>query len=517
MTERTTRIRLGIFVAGALIALMALVILFGGAPNVFSNRSKYTLLFPEAPGVGIGTPVRKSGVRIGDVTKLDLDENTGQVRVSVELERKYLPRLGEEPTISRGLLSGDTTIDFVPKVEAIGVNLSRGEPYAANSEIVGLAPISARSLLKGASDVLPTAQENVAKVVASIQRFEQAVPKVERAIDEFAELARSGREFVPELRQTNIKVQNLLGVANPEDPKDEPVNVRVMMKQIIELLQAVRPVADDIRALLKANGPEITKTLTAVRQTSESANDLLNPENRKAISATIKNAQTGTDDLIKSIRIVTLLVDQAEKTVKEVNARVAQSEKILSTAARVADNAERITKPLADNSGQIVQGVDQTVKNLNLAAEQLNKALGEVRITLATVNRSDGTVQKALTDPTLYNNLNETTVNVARLMVRIERIAKDLEVFADKVARKPETIGIGGALRPSTGLKESPLAPLPPSAPLPIAPTLPLAPGMNQPQPLTPIAPVPFTPAGVQPQTVYRPNTPPPSDLPPRQ
>ena len=200
-------------------------------------------------------------------------------------------------------MSGDTTIDFVPKVETIGVNLSRGEPYAANSEIVGIAPITARSLLKGASDVLPTAQDNIAKVVASIQRFEQAVPKVERAIDEFAELARSGREFVPELRQTNIKVQNLLGVANPEDPKDEPVNVRVMMKQIIELLQAVRPVADDIRALLKANGPEITKTLTAVRQTSESANDLLNPENRKAISATIKNAQTGTDDLIKSIRI----------------------------------------------------------------------------------------------------------------------------------------------------------------------------------------------------------------------
>jgi phospholipid/cholesterol/gamma-HCH transport system substrate-binding protein len=31
-----------------------------------------------------------------------------------------------------------------------------------------------------------------------------------------------------------------------------------------------------------------------------------------------------------------------------------------------------------------------------------------------------------------------------------------VEIFADKLARHPELIGIGGAIRPSSGLKESP-------------------------------------------------------------
>jgi phospholipid/cholesterol/gamma-HCH transport system substrate-binding protein len=44
-------------------------------------------------------------------------------------------------------------------------------------------------------------------------------------------------------------------------------------------------------------------------------------------------------------------------------------------------------------------------------------------------------------------------------MPRVERALKDLEVFADKLARHPESIGLGGALRPSSGLKEAPTTP----------------------------------------------------------
>ena len=512
MAERTTRLRLGLFTATCLAALTGLVVLFGGAPTVFAKRSRYTVTFPEAPGLTVGTPVRKSGVRIGQVTRVDLDETSGLVRVGLELDPKYPPRKSEEPVITRGLLNGDTALDFVPKSEKLVTVAERGETYDPDAEIVGVPPLNARSLLKDATDALPNAQESVARVVNSIARFEAAVPKVERAVDEIAGLARGGREFVPELRQTNIKVQDLLGQA--EDPKDPPVNVRAMLKQIIELLQAIRPVADDLRELVKANGPELTRTLAAVRQTAESANEVFNPENRKGVAATIKNFQDGSGDLVKTIRIAALLIDQAEKTVKEVNARIAQTEAVIASVGRAADNVDRASKPFADNSAQLVAGLGDSLKNLNTASDQLTKALAEVRVTLATVNRGEGTVGKALTDPTLYNNLNDTTVNVARLMVRIDKIAKDLEVFADKVARRPETVGIGGVVRPSTGLKESPGSPLPPGATLPIAPTplgtpaLPLAPGMPQPAPLTPIAPVPFGPTGVPPQTVYSPDRP---------
>ena len=73
--------------------------------------------------------------------------------------------------------------------------------------------------------------------------------------------------------------------------------------------------------------------------------------------------------------------------------------------------------------------------------------------------RSDGTVQRLLGDPSLYNNLNDSALMVTKILPRLDRVLRDVEIFADKLARHPELIGIGGAIRPSTGIKESPFAP----------------------------------------------------------
>jgi len=515
VADRRTRLRLGGFVAVSLAGLAALVVLFGGTPRFFSNRARYTLLFPEAPGVGVGTPVRKSGVRIGEVTGLDLDDATGEVKISVDLDRRFPPRTTDEAVIGRGLLSGDTTLDFVPRADTAGNRITPGETVPPGTAIPGVPPLSPGTLLRDASKALPNAQEDVARVVASIQRFEQAVPKVEKAVDEIAGLARGGREFVPELRTTNLKVQDLIGT-NTNQPADNPVTVRAALQQVIELLQAIRPAADDLRTLLKDNGPELTRTLQSVRRASDSANDLLGPDNRKAAGETLKNAQAASADLVRTIRLSALLVDQAEKTVKELNARLAQSEAIFAGAGRAVTNAEKATQPAAANAAQIVQGVDQTVKNLNAAAEQANKAITDIRGLTAGFTGGGGSAQKILSDPALFNNLNETVVNVNRITVRLDKVARDLEVFADKVARRPETLGVSGIVRPNTGLKEPPQNAVPPGPPLPLAPTpaLPVAPGMAQPGQLAPIAPVPFGPSSAPPEpvTVYKPA----SDLPPR-
>ena len=105
--------------------------------------------------------------------------------------------------------------------------------------------------------------------------------------------------------------------------------------------------------------------------------------------------------------------------------------------------------------------------------EQVNKAVADLRGVLGGFNTpgGGGRVQKALTDPALYNNLNDTVINVARLTVRLDKVARDLEVFSDKIARRPETLGVSGVVKPNTGLKDPPTTALPPSPPLPLAPT----------------------------------------------
>ena len=84
------------------------------------------------PGIGPGTPVRRSGVRIGQVTGLSLDDTTGQVRVQIAVEKPYTLHRDEVPTIVTGFLGGDANIDFLPKKPEPGQPTDRSpEPPGA--------------------------------------------------------------------------------------------------------------------------------------------------------------------------------------------------------------------------------------------------------------------------------------------------------------------------------------------------------------------------------------------------
>ncbi|MGL6097200.1 MAG: MlaD family protein, partial [Fimbriiglobus sp.] len=469
-----------------------------------------------------GTPVRKSGVRVGAVSTVELDEDTGLVRVNVVMDDGYRPRPSEDATISRGLLSGDTSLDFVPKPEIDGKPVPKAEPYPPDATIPGLPPINPRTLFNQASGAIPSAQESAQRIMLTFQRIEMAVPKAEKALDEIAAFARVGREAVPELRRTNAKVQELIGAADPPGGVPEPGTLKAAVKELTELLRTIRPAADDLRTLLKNAGPEITDTTKSIRRTSDSLNETLSPENRKAFAATLKSLQSGSDDLGKAIRLAAILIDGADKTIRELSARLAQAEGVLG-------NIDKVTKPVAANAEQIVADATAAVKSVNVAAGELSKVLVDVRQVVQKASRSDGTVSKLLTDPTLFNNLDDAAANAARLLARAEQIARDLQVFADKIARRPELIGVGGAVRPSSGLKESPTAPLPPN---PLGPVAPLPPGNGyEMRPvradgdgvLAPIPPLPREGATSGPVTIpvpaYRPPLPPgdvPADLPPR-
>ena len=506
MAERALRRRLGIFVAATIAALTGLVVLFGGAPTVFNARTKYTVLYPEAPGVAAGTPVRKSGVRIGRVTAVDIDESSGEVRVNIEVENKYLPRQSEEPAISRGLLSGDTAIDFIPKTDEKGQPMPRSDAIPPNADIAGVRPLNTQRLLNQAQGAIPNAQDALIKFSATMSRFDAVGPKAEKALDEIAAFARLARELVPELRETNKRVQDFIGADGPPDPKNqdvalrraddaEPANLKTLVREIQDFVKTYKPLGEDLRALLKVAEPELTaalkslkmltdraglfltddnrKALTEILATFQKASaDLLSEENKKNVNAILKNVNAGSEDLTKTIRLAAILLDRAEGTLKELNGRLAEAKGLIA-------NLDKASKPIAE-------GAEPIMKNIALAAENLSKTLIDARSAIAAFNKADGTVGKILNDPLLYNQLVDAASNLNRTLTRAEKIAKDLEVFADKVARKPEVIGIGGALRPSTGLKESPTAPLGPT-PYPYT-----APGSGRIDgPLQPIAPVP--------------------------
>src|SRR5947199_10786544 len=114
MDAKKQRFRLGLFVLAAAIAMAVLILMFGGsAGRLFTPQNEYVISFDNAPGVTVGTPVRRSGVKIGSVTKVELDDSSYRVRVTIAVERKYTVRDWDAAAISQDLLSRDTTIDLI--------------------------------------------------------------------------------------------------------------------------------------------------------------------------------------------------------------------------------------------------------------------------------------------------------------------------------------------------------------------------------------------------------------------
>jgi phospholipid/cholesterol/gamma-HCH transport system substrate-binding protein len=136
------------------------------------------------------------------------------------------------------------------------------------------------------------------------------------------------------------------------------------------------------------------------------------------------------------------MIKEARVTIKNLNATVLKADEVFNTF-------QKVSKPFGERGPVIL-------KNLDESTATLNKVLVDLRDLTRDVARSEGTLHKLIYDPALYNNLNDSAQMVTRILPRLDRILSDVEIFADKIARHPESLGIGGVFRPGTGLKESP-------------------------------------------------------------
>src|SRR5262249_30825668 len=102
----------GLFILVVLVLLGGLVVMFGGVPTWLKRHRTYIVVLADAGGVAPGTPVRRSGVRIGEVQAVNLDEATGRVRTQISIEHPHILHRSDRVALNRSLLGGDATVDF---------------------------------------------------------------------------------------------------------------------------------------------------------------------------------------------------------------------------------------------------------------------------------------------------------------------------------------------------------------------------------------------------------------------
>ena len=70
MNERVMQFRIGMFVIVAGLVLTMLIVWFGEAPSLLRDQVYLRARYADAPGVLEGVAVRKSGIRVGEVSAI---------------------------------------------------------------------------------------------------------------------------------------------------------------------------------------------------------------------------------------------------------------------------------------------------------------------------------------------------------------------------------------------------------------------------------------------------------------
>lgn len=186
-----------------------------------------------------------------------------------------------------------------------------------------------------------------------------------------------------------------------------------------------------------------TRTMDSATRTFEQAGNSL-----ESATAAIDNAnQLLADPQLQADmkRTVAALPEIAEET----KATITTAKETIIQLSKNMEQIHQATEPLAGQS-------DIIVRRLAGSLIQLESLMTELNEFSQLLNDKDGSIHKLAADPELYKNLNYSAASLSILLQNLGPVMDDLRIFSDKIARHPELLGVRGAVKGSSGLKDAP-------------------------------------------------------------
>lgn len=369
MNEHRMQFAIGIVTIMGGFALAAIIIWFGEFQSVFEPRKTYYVVFDYAPGAKAKMPVRRAGIRIGEVRSVEYSERHGKVGLTLVIEGDNELRTGDIPSIGKDGFLGDRYVDIITPDPLQGVE--GRQPIASGTTLEGLSPEDPLESIQQMSEVVPTAHRTLLDIQLTSRRWAEVG---ERA--------------------------NRLMAANEEQ-------INLMLTDTRDAVQRLNT-------------------------TLENINSMLDPQTQENFRVTFQNIRKSSDSLEPLIKSSQETIEQVRQTTQ--------------TLQEVATNLQTATEPLAERS-------ESTMRNLDESLESLNVVLRDVRDLSEQFREGKGTIQKLISDPSMYQNLDEAAILLVRNLSQLEDVLKDAKVFADKIARHPGELGVQGVLTRDTGVK----------------------------------------------------------------
>jgi phospholipid/cholesterol/gamma-HCH transport system substrate-binding protein len=348
-------IRVGLLVAAALLVLMIFVFFIGSEQKIFSRKNEYKVRLDNVTGLAEGNPVKISGVTVGVIKDITLPRDPKMRDVDIELmvDRKYADRIRTDSRArlkKLGLLAGDSYIDISP-----------GSPKFDALEPSSLIPAARQTnvdqLISSGEDLV----DNFVQISYSLKNVLGRVDRGEGLIGELTSTPETKQRITDTFLTTLNKTNAILGHVESG-------------KGLVGKLVYDDAFAASFTGSLQESARSLQTLVTEVEGSLKSGQGavpaLLNdPEGKKKVL-----------DLIENLRL----------TSANLAALTASFQSGQGLVPRLMND-----KPYGD----------QTLVEFNGLLRQLND-------TVAKINRGEGTAGKLLSDPSVYESVNDILIGI---------------------------------------------------------------------------------------------------------
>ena len=253
MNDRLTEIRVGIVVLASILVLAILIVYFGELPTLMSDQYALHIRFERAPGVTVDTPVRKSGILIGRVSKVDLiEDGTGGVLVSARIDGNRKLSKTERCRINTSSLLGDATLEFVPG----GQPAPGGGIYYQNEDFIanGMVAKDPLEVFSSVEDVTAVIVRLESKVESALGAMEIAGAQVGGAANNLTALIQNNQNQFQRIMSKAEQGMNTLELAMNSIGsfvRDDEIkeNLRRAVSEVPELLKEAKDMMTSFRAV----------------------------------------------------------------------------------------------------------------------------------------------------------------------------------------------------------------------------------------------------------------------------
>ncbi|MGW8256949.1 MAG: MlaD family protein [Thermoguttaceae bacterium] len=354
MNERVMQLRVGLMVLATLLILGILMVMFGELPTIIHGEYTLYVTFDQAPGVNDGTPVRKSGILIGRVTKVRFSDDDTKVEVTVAIQDQYRLHRNERCRVQANIL-GDASLVFIrmPGERSSGELLKNGDR------------------IKGLFAAEPT------QMIANIQqKFDSTISSVQ---DTSHELGTASKRLTITLETLNKMLE--------ENRK----GIKTAVDQANEIMHSTRNVIGD---------KETQKQLrTAMKQMPEMIKD--------AHDAVLKMRDTATvlDRNLRNIEGFTRpLGERGESLIGNLDRGTEKLDKLVSEMLKFSQalNSSEGTVGQLVNNPELYRRMNRAAKNIEQLSRQLQPIVSDARVFSDKIARHPevlgvrGAVQKSI-------------------------------------------------------------------------------------------------------------------------